>query len=152
MKETAFQSRLDCACASGSRAAAGSGRPFLSAILVAFCAFCLSGCESAERAAPAASRTTLWHESGISMLPALYPGALIVSGRTPYSMLKPGDVCIYMNFRGILTVHRIVGGWPGRWIMKGDNNRTTDAGLMTEDRYISKCFGPGLPNRPGATS
>ena len=72
------------------------------------------------------------------MLPVLHAGQIVAAVPTSYADLRLGDICIYRNFRGVLTIHRIVGGWSGKWVMRGDNNARADKWYMTPGRYLSR--------------
>ena len=59
----------------------------------------------------------------------------------PYEKLFIGAKVLYLNdYAHIYVVHRIVGGWVGHWVVKGDANPTSDRGYLTKDNYVGVVF------------
>ena len=76
---------------------------------------------------------------GHSMEPSIHGPALMHRIATPYASLRVGEIVEYRNDRThTFVVHRIVGGWSGKWVMKGDNNRVTDSGYCTPQNYVGE--------------
>lgn len=76
---------------------------------------------------------------GISMLPVIKPNTVHLEIPTPYSKLHRGLIVNHLDsFLHIHTCHRIVAGWPGKWVTKGDANSTVDRGYCTPKNYIGE--------------
>jgi hypothetical protein len=75
--------------------------------------------------------------SGISMGPN-FPGRH-VEIFAPYSSIGIGEVVAYRNdFSHEVVAHRIVRGFPGKWVAKGDANAREDRGFVTPENYIAE--------------
>ena len=80
---------------------------------------------------------------GTSMEPTLHNGSRHLETFPPYATLHVGDVVNYRNdFIHTPVVHRIVGGWAGKWITRGDHNSTVDRGYLTPHNYIGEVLIP----------
>jgi signal peptidase I len=82
--------------------------------------------------------------SGISMLPTLEDGDLVVIQPTQAASVSVGDVIVYgspCSATGEAVIHRVVGTSGGGFITKGDNNQLTDqaAGIAASPIY-SNCL------------
>lgn len=66
---------------------------------------------------------------GVSMLPTLEDGDLVVIAQTPVSDIHVGDIIVYgspCSSSGLSVIHRVVGSLGGGFITKGDNNLAND--------------------------
>ena len=76
---------------------------------------------------------------GASMSPAIQPGTRHVELFLPYADLKKGMIvdwnCPFPRER---ICHRIVAGWPGKWVTKGYANSCVDRGYCTPENYIGE--------------
>jgi signal peptidase len=84
---------------------------------------------------------------GVSMLPTLEEGDLVVIANVPYSSIQTGDIIVYggpcsqvfYDGQAAPVIHRVVQIIGGGFITKGDNNGYTDqqghiaAGPITAD-------------------
>src|SRR4051812_17390279 len=63
--------------------------------------------------------------SGVSMQPTYHENDLVlVQDEDTYSV---GDIVAYRSVeKGMIVLHRIVGGDPSAWTIQGDNNQSTD--------------------------
>jgi signal peptidase I len=62
---------------------------------------------------------------GISMLPTLWPGDILLVRRCAADELQPGQIVQYIR-DGLPIAHRMVGSRGGHWLARGDCNRYTD--------------------------
>ena len=105
------------------------------AILLLF----LAGCATTPVATEAQRSVIVYTTYGMSMWPTIQPSDKIMNERTPYNRLKIGDIVSYVSrFCDTPVNHRIVGGVPGKWIVKGDNNERCDRGYLTPENYLSR--------------
>ncbi|BEP17016.1 hypothetical protein PYJP_03680 [Pyrofollis japonicus] len=81
---------------------------------------------------------------GISMLPTLYYGDLVVIHKVDPFDIKVGDIIVYKSeYRGELVIHRVIKIVKGPqcnpvcYITKGDNNVLSDAGSLQPINGIS---------------
>ena len=73
------------------------------------------------------------------MVPAIKPNSCHVEIFAPYSNLRIGDTVNYLSpYWHKPICHRIVAGWPGKWVTKGDANSAVDRGYCTEQNYIAE--------------
>ena len=80
---------------------------------------------------------------GTSMEPTLHNGSRYLEIFPPYATLHVGYVVNYRNdFIHTPVVHRIVGGWAGKWVMRGDARPSCDRGYCTPRNYIGKLLTP----------
>lgn len=79
-----------------------------------------------------------------SMRPAYGDDDIILVERAPYEELRLGDIVEGANNTAQLMAemgqawtagHRIVGGRPGAWVTRGDNNQQRDNFLLTPETY-----------------
>ncbi len=83
----------------------------------------------------------LWTVRGTSMLPTLRSGDRDISVVQNFTALHPGEIVIFRpqgNWTpAAYVVHRIVRGFGGRWVTKGDNNAREDPGYLTSANYVA---------------
>ena len=80
---------------------------------------------------------------GTSMEPTLHNGSRYLETFPPYATLHVGDVVNYKSpFLHKPVAHRIVGGWAGKWVTKGDANSSVDRGYCTPKNYIGEVTPP----------
>ncbi len=78
---------------------------------------------------------------GVSMLPTLVEGDLVVVQNVPMSEVKLGDIIVYnspCSTSGFSVIHRVVGTQGGGLISKGDNNPATDQAWGIADSPITQ--------------
>jgi hypothetical protein len=76
---------------------------------------------------------------GTSMLPTIKPHTYHLEIPTPYSHLHRGIIVDHMDpFLHERTCHRIVAGWAGKWVTKGDANSAVDRGYCTAANYLGE--------------
>lgn len=87
---------------------------------------------------------------GSSMEPTLIEGYRLIIKYDDFDNIKEGSLVIYRNqFTGTRTVHRAIKkqnyylGLSKKWgwLMKGDNNKRYDRGLVSERVYIATVIG-----------
>lgn len=82
--------------------------------------------------------------SGISMLPTLETGDLVVIQNVSVSSLKVGDIIVYgppCSISGESVIHRVVGISSAGLTTKGDNNPYTDqSGGIASQPIVQKCL------------
>jgi signal peptidase I len=66
--------------------------------------------------------------AGISMLPSLWPGDILLVRRCRAAELQPGQIVQYMR-DGLLIAHRIAGSQGSHWLARGDRNVYIDPPL-----------------------
>lgn len=80
---------------------------------------------------------------GVSMLPTLEDGDLVVIQQTPFSDIHVGDVIVYgspCSASGLSVIHRVVASQDGGFITRGDNNPWTDqAGSIALSPVTPNC-------------
>ncbi len=75
--------------------------------------------------------------TGVSMLPTLEEGDLVVIEQTTMASVNVGDIIVYgppCSASGFSVIHRVVGSTDGGFVTKGDNNPGTD---LTESIAVS---------------
>ena len=80
---------------------------------------------------------------GISMLPTLEEGDLVVVQNSPFGDLTLGDVIVYdppCSVTGASVIHRVVGFSGGGVVTKGDNNNYADPGPISDGPITEDCF------------
>lgn len=76
---------------------------------------------------------------GSSMEPAIHSCSAHDQVPTPYRDLHRGMIVNYINpFTHLRTCHRIVAGWSGYWVVKGDANQAPDRGYCKASNYIGQ--------------
>ena len=84
--------------------------------------------------------------TGHSMEPTFHDHQTWFLNLTPYSTLHVGSIVDYKNdFLHKPICHRIVAGWPGKWVTKGDANKEVDRGYCTPKNYIGEVSPPCAP-------
>ena len=77
-----------------------------------------------------------------SMEPTIKAGDSIIFKKAPYSSLEIGDIIVYQsktgNTKGMYIVHRIVEETEYGFVMRGDNNPTSDPEIINESMYVGK--------------
>ena len=77
------------------------------------------------------------------MEPTIHNGAFVVVAQVPYDFLKKRDIVEYRSdYVHYSVCHRIVGGWRGFWVAKGDANAFPDRGYVTRSNYVGKILLP----------
>jgi hypothetical protein len=66
--------------------------------------------------------------TGISMLPSLWPGDILLVRYCHAAELQPGQIVQYVR-DGLLIAHRVAGSQDGHWLARGDRNVYTDPPL-----------------------
>lgn len=69
-----------------------------------------------------------------SMRPTFGDDDIILVEKAPYGELRLGDIPEGASDEWS-AVHRIVGGHPGAWVTRGDNNQQRDSLLLTPETY-----------------
>jgi signal peptidase I len=83
----------------------------------------------------------VWRAQGISMEPGIVPGDEELTFVQDFSALRPGTIVIFRP-QGKWTTHsfvchRIVRGFSGEWVTRGDNNAQEDPGYLTAGNYVA---------------
>jgi hypothetical protein len=73
---------------------------------------------------------------GISMLPIIGDGTLVVVVPTKWEDLKEFDIVVYRTPAGKLVAHRLISLEGDHWIIKGDNNDLVDPYVVTRDNLL----------------
>jgi signal peptidase I len=73
--------------------------------------------------------------NGVSMKPLYVAGDLVVVTRR--ESYHAGDIVAY-RYGSIILLHRIIGGGPGGYTTKGDNNQSVDPGHPTASLLLGK--------------
>ena len=73
---------------------------------------------------------------GISMLPIIGDGTIIVVVPTKWEDLKESDIVVYRTPAGKLVAHRLVSLEGDHWIIKGDNNDLVDPYTVTRENLL----------------
>jgi hypothetical protein len=75
------------------------------------------------------------------MEPAIDPGDDEITSVQDFQALKPGSIVLFYPqggwTRARVVCHRIVRGFGGRWVTRGDNNDIEDPGYVTHANYIA---------------
>jgi hypothetical protein len=83
----------------------------------------------------------LWRTSGISMEPGIVPGDEELTFVQDFVALRPGSIVIFRPQGNWTThafvCHRIVRGFSGEWVTRGDNNASEDPGYLTRHNYVA---------------
>ena len=83
----------------------------------------------------------LWQVSGTSMLPTMEDGDREVAVMQDFKDVMPGEIVIFVpqgnwtNARYV--VHRVIRGFGGRFVTRGDNNDFEDPGYLTASNYVA---------------
>ena len=93
--------------------------------LIASALAALAGLVAVAGIALASGQIAIVVTHGVSMNPIYYQGDLVLVSRTPsYSL---GDIAAYnLPGKDEVALHRIIGGGPGAYVFKGDNNQSID--------------------------
>lgn len=88
-------------------------------------------------AAIATGQASIVVTHGVSMNPVYYQGDLVVVARQPAYAV--GEIVAYRRpGHADVVLHRIVGGDPGGWAFKGDNNSSIDPTRPTEHQLAGR--------------
>ena len=96
-------------------------------VLCVLAAALLGGCQSAPtlQAHPQAPFYSTVAFTG-SMRPTLWGGEKVLIIPQDYAKLHAGQIVVYINFRGVQVIHRLVRQKPDGWTVKGDFNGAAD--------------------------
>ena len=76
---------------------------------------------------------------GVSMNPVYYQGDLVVVGKA--DSYKIGQIVAYrFASKHVVVLHRIIGGDASGYVMKGDNNESTDVLLPTPGQVVGRAI------------
>ncbi len=78
---------------------------------------------------------------GKSMEPLFTSRTAIVVAPAKFKDLKKGMTVVYMNSRGRMVAHSLVGDLPKGWIAQGVGNAEEDDDLVTKDNLIGVIIG-----------
>jgi signal peptidase I len=77
--------------------------------------------------------------NGVSMEPLYHQGDLVVVAHADHYAI--GDIIAYHDAaKGIVVLHRIVGGDAAGWIMRGDNNQSEDSVRPSSSQVIGRAI------------
>lgn len=77
---------------------------------------------------------------GVSMLPVLHMGDLVLVAPANVSSVPLGDIVVYRSPIGIFVVHRVVEIGNGYLVVKGDNNLFPDPWKVTNSMLVGRAF------------
>ena len=78
---------------------------------------------------------------GSSMEPLFTSHTAVVVAPVKFKELKKGMTVVYMNSRGRMVAHSLVGDLPKGWIAQGVGNAEEDDDLVTKDNLIGVIVG-----------
>ncbi len=81
-----------------------------------------------------------------SMEPLIYPGDLVLAGPVNADGVRVGEIVLYKLSNSQRVMHRVVAIQQGKdgereFILKGDNNNTTDMFPVTDDQLMGRYIG-----------
>jgi hypothetical protein len=95
----------------------------------------------AEAAAAEIQGASAFWGVGRSMEPLYTSKTAIVIAPVKYKELKKGMTVVYMNSRGRMVAHSLIGDLPKGWIAQGVGNAEEDDDLVTKDNLVGVIIG-----------
>lgn len=92
--------------------------------------------KNAEAAAAEILGAAAFYGAGHSMEPLFTDGTAIVVAPINFRELKQGMTVVYINRRGRMVAHSLIGDLPKGWIAQGVGNDEEDEDLVTRENLV----------------